>query len=142
LAETGDFVFRTGDAGDVGAGLLDDPLLTARRASTPAQILGMLLHLLFPVHAAQSLDAMGFEYEVNRLHERRFIGDLSPAPTSGRRQGSQGGLGMAQTFVQARRLVVGMQGDRTTMTRSVQPAWLPFTQQVRSNSYPSAASTS
>src|SRR5439155_2781861 len=110
LAETGDFVFLTGDASDMVAGLLDDLLLTARRASAPAQIAGMPLHLLFPGHAEQSLHAMGFEHEVNRLHERRFIGDLSLSPTSGRRQGSQCGLCMAQTFVQARRLVVGMQG--------------------------------
>src|SRR5438067_10366013 len=110
LAETGDFVSLTGDAGDVVAGLLNDPLWTARRASAPAQISGMPLYLLFPGHAEQSLHAMGFEHESNRLHERRFIGDLSLSPTSGRCQGSQYSLCMAQTFVQARRLLVGMQG--------------------------------
>src|SRR5947208_9392715 len=72
LAETGDCIVLTGDAGDVVAGLLDDPLWTVRRSSPPAQITGMPLHLLFPGHAEQSLHPMGFEHEVNRLHERHF----------------------------------------------------------------------
>src|SRR5438128_12654724 len=62
LAETGDVVFLTGNVGDVVAGVLDDPLWTARRASTTAQILGMLLHLLFPNPASQSLHALGFDH--------------------------------------------------------------------------------
>src|SRR6266446_5217847 len=41
LAETGDGVFLPGDAGDVVAGLLDDPLSTARRAPAPARMAGM-----------------------------------------------------------------------------------------------------
>src|SRR5438046_9662723 len=59
LVETGDGVCLTGNVEDVVAGVLDNPLWTARRASTPAQILGMLLHLLFPNHAEQPLHAMG-----------------------------------------------------------------------------------
>ena len=50
------------------------------------------------------------EHAVNRLHERRFVGDLPFPPPSGGRQGRQFGLRMAQTFFQPRRLLVGMHG--------------------------------
>src|SRR2546426_6714620 len=62
LAEIGDGVFLAGDAGDVVAGLLDDPLWTARRASTPAHILGVSLHLLLPCNAEQPLHSMLCEH--------------------------------------------------------------------------------
>jgi hypothetical protein len=53
---------------------------------------------------------MGCAHAGNRLHERRFLGDLSLASPPGRGQGRSGSLRLVQTFVQASCLLVGMQG--------------------------------
>src|SRR3989442_15257882 len=74
LVETGDCLVLTSEAGDVGAGRLDDPLWTARRASAPAQRAGLLLPLLFPGPAAPSPPPRGFSPRGNRLPPRHCLG--------------------------------------------------------------------
>src|SRR5256712_11894756 len=64
LVEIGDVVFSAGDAGDMVAGFLDDPLWTARRTSASAHVLGVPLDLLFPGNAEQPFHAMVFEHDV------------------------------------------------------------------------------
>ena len=77
---------------------------------------------------------MLFEHEVNRLHERRFVGDAAafPPPSGGVRAASL--VGMAQPCFQPRGLlkVAGM-GERTTNTRSLH-VMSTGAQQVLSNS--------
>ena len=97
LAELGDVVFLADDVGYVVADAPDYPLLAARRAATPAHVLGFLLNLLFPCHAEQPVHPMLCEHEVNGLQERRFVGDLTFSPPSGGRQGRKFCLCMAQT---------------------------------------------
>ena len=113
------------------AGVLDHALLAARRASPPAHVLGGLLDLLFPGHAEQPLYPMLCEHAVNRLHERRFIGDLPFPPPSGGRQGRQLYLRMVQTFFQARGLLGGMHGGAHD-----QHAFAPFHIAVRRRTGP------
>src|SRR5712691_9081605 len=91
-------------------GFLAHPLLTVHRATPPASILGGLLDLLFPCHAEQPVHPMLCEHAVNRLQERRFVGDVPFAPPSRGRQGRQFCLRMAQTFFQPRGLLVCMHG--------------------------------
>src|SRR2546425_13204969 len=61
LVETGDCLVLTGEAGDVGGGLLADPLWTARRASAPARGAGLLPPLPFPGPPAAALPPRGRE---------------------------------------------------------------------------------
>src|SRR5205823_3014371 len=84
------------------------PLLTARRASAPAHVLGVPLALLFPCHAEQPFHPLRFQHVVNSLHERRFVGDLTLPSTSRRRQGSELCLRMGQPCFSTRRLSGGM----------------------------------
>ena len=90
-------------------GVLDDALLAAHRAAPPAHVVGGLLDLLFPGDAEQPVHALRCEHAGNRLHERRFVGDVPFPPPSGRRQGRQWCRRMAQPFFQPRALLGGMQ---------------------------------
>src|SRR5712691_3138400 len=110
LDEGGNVVSLSGNAGDVVADGLDHPLPAARRAAAAAHILGFPLALLFPGYAEQPVHPMVFEYGVNGLHERRFVGDLPLAPPSGRRQGGKFFLRIAQPCFQPRCLLLGMHG--------------------------------
>ncbi len=96
--------------GDVVAGFLDHALLATHRAAPPAYVLDGLLDLLFPCHAEQPVHPMLFEHEVNRLHERRFVSDVTFPSPSGGRQGCQFCLCMVQTCFQPRCLLGGMYG--------------------------------
>src|SRR2546430_16587429 len=94
--------------GDVVARVLNHRLPTALRAAAATHVWGVLLDLLFPCNGEQPLYALLCEHEVNRRHERRFVGDLTLPPTSGWRQGSQFVLRMGQTCFQPRSLLLGM----------------------------------
>ena len=110
LGEGGDGVSLASNAGDVGANGLEHPLLTARSAPASAHILGFSFDLFFPCNTEQPVHSMVLQNGVNGLSEGRFVGDLPLAPTSGRRQGSQFFLRMAQTCFQPRGLLLGMHG--------------------------------
>ena len=66
--EGGDGVFLAGDAGDVVADVFTHLLRTLRRASTPADVAGVVLDLPFPGHGEQALHPLLLEHPGNRLH--------------------------------------------------------------------------
>ena len=134
LAERGDGVCLTCDVGDMVAGLLEHALLATHRAAPSASVLGGLLDLLFPCHAEQPGHPILFEHEVNRLHERRFVSDVTfPPPSGGVRAASLVSAWRSRVSNPAACWVAGM-GERTTSTRSLHVMSSTGAQQVLSNS--------
>src|SRR5438876_1290799 len=61
VREGADGAFLAGDAGEVRAAVLRDPLLTRCRASSPTDVMGMPLDLLLPCDLKQSLSLLFLE---------------------------------------------------------------------------------
>lgn len=74
-------------AGDAVADGLAHPLGTLRRASAPADVVGVPLDLPFPFNGEQSVHPLFLEHVVHRLYERRFVADLTFATPSRWHQG-------------------------------------------------------
>jgi hypothetical protein len=90
--------------------VLDPRLPAARRAAAPAYGWRCPLERLFPGHAAPSAHPRVLEHLVSGLHTRRFVGDLTRAPTSRGRQGREGFLRLAQTCCSPRCVLCGLPG--------------------------------
>src|SRR6266849_9480787 len=103
--EGGNGVFLAGNAGDVVADVLTYLPSTLRRASAPADVVGLLLDLPFPGNGEQALYPLLLEHPGNRLHQGYFVGELAFAPPACWREGRQLLLRMHKTFFQTHRLV-------------------------------------